>query len=210
MTYENYIFYPLSKTNGHYVFKNKLDIFDSLKLKQKEKDVTFCKIKNQKAYPKGSFDKSLLLKYNKYLFGDLYPFAGETKKWDLSKAQEILGGYSVHYCPANYVDSSLDDVFRLLNKIEKNENIEKLSKQIADAWAYLWQIHPFYEGNTRTTGLFMIELLKSKGIDFNVDCMNKGYHVFRNALVLYSVQKEDELNSLVLEGISCNQKELIL
>ena len=51
----------------------------------------------------------------------------------------------------------------------------------------------------------MIELLKSKGIEFNEEVMAKKYHDFRNALVLYSVQQEDKLNNLILEGLQTNK-----
>lgn len=205
MIYEDYIFYPATKTNGELVHKNLLNIFNEEELEIRVRVITELKLLFPKEFPKGDFNKNLLLKYNKYLFGDIFPFAGEIKKWNLGKGQEILGGYSVRYCPVQFIESSIDDCCNQLKALKKETPIENLAKQIADGWAYLWQIHPFYEGNTRTTALFMIELLKSKGIEFNEEVMAKKYHDFRNALVLYSVQQEDKLNNLILEGLQTNK-----
>ncbi len=201
MTYEQYIYFDTKKTNGKQVLKNKLGIFDSSELSKQERIITEINLANVNAYPKGKFDKAHFVKFHKYLFGDIYPFAGEFKKWDLGKGQEVLGGYSVRYCPVQYIESSIDDCCNKLKALKKETPINELAKQIADNWAYLWQTHAFYEGNTRTTALFMTELLKSKGIEFNKEVMARSYHDFRNALVLYTIQKEDKLNSLILEGL---------
>ena len=47
----------------------------------------------------------------------------------------------------------------------------------------IWQIHPFGEGNTRTTTVFTIKYLRSIGFDVNNDLFADKSWFFRNALV---------------------------
>ena len=49
--------------------------------------------------------------------------------------------------------------------------------------AGLWQIHPFGEGNTRTTAIFTIKYLRSLGFSVNNDMFEHYSWYFRNALV---------------------------
>lgn len=202
MTYEEYVYYPSKDSNGNFVFKNKYNINDSIRLSQKEHEISIHKLDLKNEYPKGNFDKQHFIEFNKYIFGDLFEFAGEIKKWNLSKGQDILGGYSVRYCPVELIDQNIDEAIKKLKQINFKERPESYFKQVADSWAYLWQTHPFYEGNTRTTATFMTAFLESKGISFNKEVMAKSYHDFRDALVLYTIGKEDKLNNLILEGFT--------
>jgi prophage maintenance system killer protein len=59
------------------------------------------------------------------------------------------------------------------------QTIAHLTKFVAD----LWQIHPFGEGNTRTTALFVIKYLRTLGFEVNNDTFAAHSWYFRNALV---------------------------
>jgi hypothetical protein len=63
--------------------------------------------------------------------------------------------------------------------ISKDEMVEHLAKFVAG----IWQIHPFGEGNTRTTALFTIKYLRSLGFGVNNDMFERHSWYFRNALV---------------------------
>ena len=54
---------------------------------------------------------------------------------------------------------------------------------IANFTAGLWQIHPFGEGNTRTTAVFLIKYLRSFGYAVSNDMFAQHSWFFRNALV---------------------------
>ena len=125
------------------------------------------------------------LKYvHKYLFQDVYEFAGEFRKIDFSKHEKILNNDSVAYGDCNTLTESLEyDIslekennYKEMNIVEVINNITKFSSNI-------WQVHPFREGNTRTTALFIEKYLVSLG--YNVDnALFKDKSVyFRNALV---------------------------
>ena len=47
----------------------------------------------------------------------------------------------------------------------------------------IWQIHPFCEGNTRSTAVFAIKYLRYFGFDINNEAFAKNSWYFRNALV---------------------------
>ena len=47
----------------------------------------------------------------------------------------------------------------------------------------IWQIHPFCEGNTRSTAVFAIKYLRNFGFDINNEAFAKNSWYFRNALV---------------------------
>ncbi len=47
----------------------------------------------------------------------------------------------------------------------------------------LWQIHPFEEGNTRTTAVFLIKYLRLLGYNSTNDLFEKNARYFKNALV---------------------------
>ncbi len=59
------------------------------------------------------------------------------------------------------------------------QTVTHLTKFVAD----LWQIHPFGEGNTRATALFVIKYLRTLGFDVNNDTFPAHSWYFRNALV---------------------------
>ena len=125
------------------------------------------------------------LKYvHKYLFQDVYEFAGEFRKVDFSKHERILNNDSVAYGDHKLLEQSLDyDILLEKKKDYKEMNIVDVINNITDFSSRIWQIHPFREGNTRTTALFIEKYLISLG--YNVDnAIFKDKSVyFRNALV---------------------------
>lgn len=104
---------------------------------------------------------------------------------ELSKKEWVLGGEaSVSYQPsmdltaAIEYDLSREKAFDYTN-ISLADAISHLGRFIAD----LWQIHPFREGNTRTTAVFLIKYLRSMGIPATNDMFKEHSWYFRNALV---------------------------
>ena len=125
------------------------------------------------------------LKYiHKYLFQDVYEFAGEFRKIDFSKHEKILNNDSVAYGDSKTLTESLEyDI-----SLEKEKNYREMSileviKNITDFTSSIWQVHPFREGNTRTTVVFIEKYLINLG--YNVDnSLFKDKSIYlRNALV---------------------------
>lgn len=125
------------------------------------------------------------LKYvHKYLFQDVYEFAGEFRKVDFSKHERILNNDSVAYGDYKLLEQSLDyDITLEKNKNYKEMNIVDVINNITDFSSRIWQIHPFREGNTRTTALFIEKYLVSLGYNVDNTLFKDKTVYFRNALV---------------------------
>ena len=125
------------------------------------------------------------LKYiHKYLFQDVYEFAGEFRNVNFFKHEIILNNDSVAYGDCKTLTESLEYDIRL----EKEKNYKDMSivdviKNITDFSSSIWQVHPFREGNTRTIALFIEKYLISLGYNVYKSLFKDKSVYFRNALV---------------------------
>ena len=113
-----------------------------------------------------------------------------------------MRGDTVLYVPATDIRESIEyDLAqeRQFNysKIDNNGLIAHISRFVSG----LWQIHPFGEGNTRTTAVFTIKYLRSLGFDMSGNPFANHSWYFRNALVRANYQN-------VKLGISRNSEFL--
>ena len=125
------------------------------------------------------------LKYiHKYLFQDIYDFAGEFRKIDFSKHEKILNNDSVAYGESKTLNESLEyDIAKEKEKNYEDMSIVEVIKNITDFTSNIWQVHPFREGNTRTTAVFIEKYLISLGYKVNNSLFKDKSVYFRNALV---------------------------
>ena len=161
--------------------------------KEKQKDINhnelecdFVSMRIVELLDQDNFELSVdYLKYiHKYLFQDVYEFAGEFRKIDFSKHEKILNNDSVAYGNFKTLNESLEyDISLEKEKNYKDMSIVEVIKNITDFTSNIWQVHPFREGNTRTTAAFIEKYLISLG--YNVDNSLFKYKsvYFRNALV---------------------------
>lgn len=136
------------------------------------------------------------LKYiHKCLFQDVYEFAGEFRKIDFSKHEKILNNDSVAYGDSKTLNESLEyDIGLEKEKNYRNMSIVEVIKNITDFTSNIWQAHPFREGNTRTTAVFIEKYLISLGYNADNSLFKDKSIYFRNALVRsnYLNIKEDK------------------
>ena len=121
---------------------------------------------------------------HEYLFKDIYEFNGKFREVNFSKPEIILNKDSVAYGDYKLIENSLNYDISLEQEKNYNEmNIVDVIKNITKFTSSIWQIHPFREGNTRTTAVFIEKYLISLG--YNVDnALFKDKSIyFRNALV---------------------------
>ena len=133
-----------------------------------------------------SFELSVnYMKYiHKYLFKDVYEFAGEFRKINFSKHERILNNDSVAYGDCKLLEQSLNyDISLENNKNYDDMNIVDVINNITNFSSSIWQIHPFREGNTRTTALFIEKYLVSLGYDVDNTMFKEKSVYYRNALV---------------------------
>ncbi len=133
-----------------------------------------------------SFTPNQLLSIHERLFkGVFYKVkAGKFRDYNITKKEWVLNGDTVLYANADLINETLKYDF----ETEKNFDYSKLSKEdavkhITRFVANIWQIHPFGEGNTRTTAVFTIKYLRSLGFNVNNEPFEKHSWYFRNALV---------------------------
>lgn len=89
------------------------------------------------------------LKYvHKYLFQDVYDFAGEFRIIDFSKHEKILNGDSVAYGDSKTLEESLEyDISLEKDKKYKDMSIVEVINNITKFSSSIWQVHPFREPN---------------------------------------------------------------
>ena len=121
---------------------------------------------------------------HKAIFEGVFKHAGRFRDYDISKKEWVLRGDSVLY--GRWQDLRMAVEYDLeqerqfdYSALNKDQMVEHLAKFVAG----LWQIHPFGEGNTRTTAVFTIKYLRSQGFDVNNDLFERHSWYFRNALV---------------------------
>jgi len=118
------------------------------------------------------------------IFEGVFKHAGRFRDYDISKKEWVLRNDSVLY--GRWQDLRMTLEYDLEQErqfdytaLNKDQMIEHLAKFVAG----LWQIHPFGEGNTRTTAIFTIKYLRSLGFSVNNDMFEHYSWYFRNALV---------------------------
>ena len=118
------------------------------------------------------------------IFEGVFPHAGEIRTVDLRKREWVLNGDSVQYEASFLIEKSLAYDFSQEGKFKyKGLSEDAFVEHFASFISGIWQIHPFREGNTRTTAVFAIKYLRSKGFDVTNDLFADKSFFFRNALV---------------------------
>lgn len=132
------------------VLKNKLNLTNEVDLDREEERISKIKAKelfetgylnNLKA---GTFDA--LSKIHTYLFDDIYYFAGKIRTQNIAKG-------NFRFVPILYINSAL-------------ENIENMPQsnfdEIIEKYVEMNIIHPFREGNGRSTRIWLDLILKQE------------------------------------------------
>ena len=138
--------------------ENKLGLTNSASLAREEERIS--KKKAIELFENGILDNlpagkfSTLQTIHKYLFGDIYDFAGEIRTVNISKG-------NFRFAPLMYLQAAL-------------ENIDKMPQsnfdEIVEKYVEMNIAHPFREGNGRSTRIWLDHILKneiSKVIDWS-------------------------------------------
>ena len=146
------------------VLINKLNVKDKGTLQKFEAKITAAKLLSlrQKGII-GNFDSKHLIDIHKYLFEDIYPFAGKYRNENIAKGV-------FRFAEWEYIEPELD---KLLNNLRKENYLlglskEKLSERLAYYLSELNVLHPFREGNGRTIREFLRELALKNEYTLNI------------------------------------------
>jgi cell filamentation protein len=102
-----------------------------------------------------------------YLFGGLYDFAGQIRTLNISK-----GGF--RFAPAQYLDHSLKVIERMP---------ETTFDEIADKYVEMNVVHPFMEGNGRSTRIWL-DLMLKRTLKKCVDWSKISKNDYMNAMII--------------------------
>ena len=138
------------------MLENKLGITDSAELARieekisKQKAVEMFESGYLESLEAGTFES--LAKIHKYLFDEIYDFAGEVRKVNISKG-------NFRFAPLMYLDAALQSI----DKMPQSTFVEIVEKYVEMNVA-----HPFREGNGRSTRIWL-DLMLKKEIGYVVD-----------------------------------------
>lgn len=150
----------------------------------KEADIVSARIAKMLGEKTFQFSPAEWLAIHRRLFEGVFNHAGQIRQYNITKKEWVLKGDTVTYAAWNSIKDTLDYDFAT----EKQFSYEGLSvdasvRHLAKFASDIWQIHPFCEGNTRATAVFMIKYMKTFGFRVNNDAFEKNSWYFRNALV---------------------------
>lgn len=219
---------PYIQENG--TLKNKLGISDYDKLNLAERDITFSKFLDIKRTFRTKFDISYIKSIHKHIFEDIFDWAGEFRKVPVYKNEVVIPGLSLDYTDPKNIEKELATCLEKINNTDwASLTLDQKSSTFTDYLTEFWLIHPFRDGNTRTTLTFATQF--SKEHDFPLDLgflldnltrkldSNGKITQFsiRDKFVLAAIPKEyspepEHLNSLIhqamVSGISKNIENL--
>lgn len=178
------------------VLVNKLNIRNKPELDSIERNITAAKLMKIENIG-GNFDFEHLKRMHRFIFGDIYEWAGQERENPIEKREEVLGGLSVQYTYPNEIKFQVDKVISELHKTDWNSlSLSDKAEKFAVVTAALWQVHAFREGNTRTTIAFACEFAKAHGFPMDKQLFAEYSDYTRKALVMASIGKYSEYQHL--------------
>lgn len=144
---------------GTNVLRNRFGIRNADELKRIEDDITTIRQHDLLSKPvTGRFTVNHLCSIHRYLFGDVYPFAGRYRR-------EIIGKGSTTFENPADIERKLKKLLVQLKdeSLLKQTNSQDFMPRLAYYYAELNFLHPFREGNGRATREFVRQLLLVNG-----------------------------------------------
>lgn len=139
---------------------------------------------------------------HEYIFRDLFEWAGVPRIISIFKEEDVLGGLSVEYSDPFDI---ANDIHQVLTDMRAKDwtNMDKVLKtsEFCDSLAKLWKIHPFREGNTRTTITFCCQFADEMGFPLDRKLFEENSGYVRTALVAY--------NAFFSDGSDFSKKEYL-
>ena len=158
------------------------------------------KLLNERSF---AFTVAGLTAIHRRIFDGVFKFAGQIRDYNITKKEWVLRGDTVFYVSAPDIRKAIEyDLEQEKTFDYTGLDIYQIASHVTQFVSGLWQIHPFGEGNTRTTAVFAIQYLRSMGFNVENDLFAKHSWYFRNALVranYQNIQKGIKRESAYLE-----------
>ncbi|MBQ3477868.1 MAG: Fic family protein [Clostridia bacterium] len=178
---------------GTSVLKNKLNLTLQPDLDEAEADYAALRLRELAVQPlPGNYGVRHYLSFHRYIFQDLYNWAGEPRRMNIMKEEPALGGLSVEYTDYPEIRGELSRVLSAMRRRPwERYGVDKLTAWFSHDMAALWKIHTFREGNTRTTIHFCCQFSDEHGFSLDRGLFEENSHYFRTALVAYNAVFSD-------------------
>jgi cell filamentation protein len=175
------------------VLRNKLGIKDEDMLNLAEVEFSCNAINDLLTNPiPGEYDFAHMCRFHARIFSDVYDWAGQPRTVPIEKAEAVLGHMTIEYSPPQEIESMATEVLERLNAIKwQMLPLEEQAKALSAGLADLWKVHPFREGNTRTTVTFICQFAESKGLPLDRVLFEQNAAYVRSALVAASAVFRD-------------------
>ncbi len=150
------------------VLKNKIGIQDMEKLQRLERRLTMLRILELVDKPiQGKFDLQHLCLIHRYIFQDVYDWAGEIRKVDIAKGSM--------FCNVKFIESQAAEIFKKLKSEDylQGLNEENTASRLAYYFSEINALHPFREGNGRSQREFIRTLTLHIGYVINFAKVSK-------------------------------------
>ena len=198
--------YDIYLQDNSNVLKNKLGITDENALDKAES--MMVRTRMALLYNSGfsEFSTIGICKLHKIFFGDVYDWAGKYREINIQKCERILVGKSVWYSNWDTIDRDLNKIWKKINAVDwQSLYREDFAKKIAKLFSAIWQVHPFREGNTRTTVMMIALFVEHYGYYFDYELISSSAGYVRNAFVLSCLGEYSEfehLEKILIDAIS--------
>ncbi|MBQ3270778.1 MAG: Fic family protein [Clostridia bacterium] len=178
---------------GTDILKNRFNLTTQQGLDDAEADFASLRLRELACNPiEGDYGVRHYLSFHRYIFQDLYDWAGEPRKMNIVKEEPALGGLSVEYTDYPEIRKRLAEVLGAMRRRSwRKYDLNKLTKYFSHDLAALWKIHAFREGNTRTTIHFCCQFADEYGFPIDRRLFEDNSHYVRTALVAYNAVFSD-------------------
>lgn len=138
-----------------------------------------------------------LCEIHRFLFGDVYDWAGKYRIINIQKSERLLAGQSVWYSNDDDIERDLDMAFAEIHAFDWDGcSREEFVAALGRLFSPLWKIHPFREGNTRTVVMLMTLFVEAHGYFFDKDLLAASAGYVRDAFVMASIGQYAEYEHL--------------
>lgn len=178
---------------------NKLGIKDDEKLKEFEAAVTLAKASELETEPiSNTFDVEHYKAIYKFLFEDIYDWAGEYRTINMSKK-------GTNFADAEKIPELMDACFKRLkdNDFFRNNTFNEFVENIVDFYQVTNMIHPFREGNGRTQRIFITQLIRNN--DYEIDFSD----IDSDELMIATIQAANGVKDSLLNIFERNIKKKV-
>ena len=207
------------------VLINKFDIRDNQELEHIEREITTFRVANLVSamkkclfFEKGketdlekvvsyieshffSVDSYLLI--HRYLFQDVYSFAGKIRDEAISKSNEPFFHNKTPFCYPSFIFEQLNHFLKDMSfRFKQVQNREDFLTLIAYYYGEMNMVHPFREGNGRTLRTFMVLLVDYLSVEFPDLNFELQYSLWN------SEDREDLLKATVICNVTGNSDKI--